>query len=26
LNIGISAKRKRAGWDEGYLHNVLCAA
>ncbi len=26
LTVGMSAKRKRAGWDEGYLSKVLCAA
>jgi predicted transposase YbfD/YdcC len=25
LNVGISAKRKRAGWDETYLSRVLCS-
>jgi predicted transposase YbfD/YdcC len=25
LDVGISAKRKRAGWDEAYLQKVLCA-
>lgn len=24
LNIGINAKRKRAGWDQGYLIQLLC--
>jgi predicted transposase YbfD/YdcC len=25
LNVGISAKRKRAGWDDTYLAQVLCS-
>ncbi|MEO0560761.1 MAG: ISAs1 family transposase [Chloroflexota bacterium] len=26
LQVGIAAKRKRAGWDEAYLTRILCAA